>query len=92
MQPRRISAISVAERVANERAEPIGQSIGYSVRFDSILPRSHGSILFCTVGKKTAISMIHLFFIVRNLEFDPILCRIRLFLYERSPILEAATV
>eukprot|EP00795_Rhopilema_esculentum_P010875 gene10875-19698_t len=49
-QPRRISAISVAERVATERIEPLGQSIGYSVRFDTILPRSHGSILFCTVG------------------------------------------
>jgi len=49
-QPRRISAISVAERIATERIEPLGQSIGYSVRFDSILPRSHASIMFCTVG------------------------------------------
>ncbi|XP_057317532.1 ATP-dependent RNA helicase A protein-like [Hydractinia symbiolongicarpus] len=49
-QPRRISAISVAERVATERCEPLGNSIGYSVRFDSVLPRSHSSIFFCTVG------------------------------------------
>ncbi|XP_065647336.1 ATP-dependent RNA helicase A protein isoform X3 [Hydra vulgaris] len=49
-QPRRISATSVAERVATERSEFLGNSIGYSVRFDSILPRSHGSILFCTTG------------------------------------------
>lgn len=27
-QPRRISAVSVAERVANERAEDLGQSVG----------------------------------------------------------------
>ena len=49
-QPRRISAVSVAERVANERFEELGESIGYSVRFESKLPRPYGSILFCTVG------------------------------------------
>ncbi|XP_078384818.1 ATP-dependent RNA helicase A protein-like [Oculina patagonica] len=49
-QPRRISAVSVAERVASERAEILGSSVGYSVRFDTVLPRSHASMLFCTVG------------------------------------------
>ncbi|UJR34291.1 hypothetical protein I4U23_021695 [Adineta vaga] len=49
-QPRRISAISIAERVAWERCEELGSSCGYSVRFESILPRPYGSILFCTVG------------------------------------------
>ncbi|KAM4640544.1 ATP-dependent RNA helicase A isoform 2-T3 [Discoglossus pictus] len=49
-QPRRISAVSVAERVAFERAEEIGKSCGYSVRFESMLPRPHASMLFCTVG------------------------------------------
>ncbi|XP_012139245.2 dosage compensation regulator mle isoform X2 [Megachile rotundata] len=49
-QPRRISAVSVADRVAAERRENLGQSIGYSVRFESCLPRPYGSILFCTVG------------------------------------------
>lgn len=49
-QPRRISAVSVSERVANERAEDLGQAVGYSVRFESVLPRPYGSILFCTVG------------------------------------------
>ncbi|CAH0763338.1 unnamed protein product [Diatraea saccharalis] len=49
-QPRRISAISVAERVAAERCEEIGNSVGYSVRFESVLPRPYGSIMFCTVG------------------------------------------
>ncbi|XP_067997447.1 ATP-dependent RNA helicase A isoform X1 [Melanerpes formicivorus] len=49
-QPRRISAVSVAERVAYERGEEPGQSCGYSVRFESVLPRPHGSMLFCTVG------------------------------------------
>ncbi|XP_078263717.1 ATP-dependent RNA helicase A isoform X2 [Rhinoraja longicauda] len=49
-QPRRISAVSVAERVGYERGEELGKSCGYSVRFESILPRPHGSIMFCTVG------------------------------------------
>ncbi|XP_045616540.1 ATP-dependent RNA helicase A isoform X2 [Procambarus clarkii] len=49
-QPRRISAVSVADRVASERGEDIGNSVGYSVRFESVLPRPYGGILFCTVG------------------------------------------
>ena len=51
-QPRRISAISIAERVAQERAEYMNAnaSVGYSVRFEHVLPRPYGSILFCTVG------------------------------------------
>lgn len=49
-QPRRISAVSVSERVATEKCEMLGQSVGYSVRFESMLPRPYASILFCTVG------------------------------------------
>ncbi|XP_011338594.1 dosage compensation regulator isoform X2 [Ooceraea biroi] len=49
-QPRRISAVSVADRVAVERCENLGQSVGYSVRFESCLPRPYASIMFCTVG------------------------------------------
>lgn len=49
-QPRRLAAISVAHRVASERNEQIGRSIGYHVRFESKLPEPHGSITFCTTG------------------------------------------
>ncbi|SCV68972.1 BQ2448_1992 [Microbotryum intermedium] len=49
-QPRRIAAISVAERVAKERGEAIGDSVGYQVRFESKPPKPDGSILFCTTG------------------------------------------
>lgn len=49
-QPRRISAVSVSERIASERNENIGESVGYSVRFESCLPRPFGSIMFCTIG------------------------------------------
>uniref|UniRef100_A0A3P9HF04 ATP-dependent DNA/RNA helicase DHX36 n=1 Tax=Oryzias latipes TaxID=8090 RepID=A0A3P9HF04_ORYLA len=51
-QPRRISAISVAERVAAERGESVGNgnSCGYQIRLQSRLPRRQGSILYCTTG------------------------------------------
>ncbi|XP_071097710.1 ATP-dependent RNA helicase A-like [Haliotis cracherodii] len=49
-QPRRLSAVSIAERVANERCENLGVSVGYSVRFESVLPRPYGALLYCTVG------------------------------------------
>ncbi|XP_048456890.1 putative ATP-dependent RNA helicase DHX57 [Rhincodon typus] len=35
-QPRRISAISVAERVAKERIERLGGSVGYQIRLESV--------------------------------------------------------
>lgn len=49
-QPRRISAITLAERVACERNDRVGNSVGYGVRFDSISPRPFGAIMFVTVG------------------------------------------
>lgn len=33
-QPRRIAASSLAERVAQERAEHLGNSVGYAVRLE----------------------------------------------------------
>ncbi|CAG5059084.1 unnamed protein product [Parnassius apollo] len=48
-QPRRISAVSVAERVAYERMEKIGQSIGYQIRLESrVSPRT--VLTYCTNG------------------------------------------
>lgn len=34
-QPRRIAALSIAERVATERGEKIGQTVGYQIRLES---------------------------------------------------------
>lgn len=34
-QPRRISAMSVAKRVAEEMAEPLGGLVGYQIRLES---------------------------------------------------------
>ena len=49
-QPRRVAAISVAQRVANEREENVGDVVGYQVRMEHKLPRMQGSILYCTTG------------------------------------------
>nr|XP_043639978.1 DExH-box ATP-dependent RNA helicase DExH6-like [Erigeron canadensis] len=48
-QPRRISAISVAERISTERGEHIGESVGYKIRMDTKGGR-RSSIVFCTNG------------------------------------------
>ncbi|KZC06075.1 PREDICTED: putative ATP-dependent RNA helicase DHX30 [Dufourea novaeangliae] len=49
-EPRRVSALSLAKRVAKERGEQVGDVVGYHVRFSSKLPQTAGSILFCTTG------------------------------------------
>jgi ATP-dependent RNA helicase DHX29 len=52
-QPRRIAAISVAERVAQEREEPPpgkpGSTVGYAVRLDTAMT-GDTKLLFCTTG------------------------------------------
>ncbi|KAI4298953.1 hypothetical protein L6164_032458 [Bauhinia variegata] len=52
-QPRRIAAISVAERVGDERSEPSpgsdGSLVGYQVRLDSAR-NENTKLLFCTTG------------------------------------------
>lgn len=48
-QPRRISAIGVAERMAKERCEMIGQTVGYAIKLER---RVSGKtrLLLCTTG------------------------------------------
>ncbi|XP_051867691.1 putative ATP-dependent RNA helicase DHX57 isoform X2 [Pristis pectinata] len=58
-QPRRISAISVAERVAKERTERLGESVGYQIRLESV-KSSSTRLLYCTAGV-----------LLRRLEADP---------------------
>ena len=48
-QPRRISAIGLAERVAAERLETCGDVVGYSVRLESKLS-DKTRLQFCTMG------------------------------------------
>ncbi|OEU15996.1 P-loop containing nucleoside triphosphate hydrolase protein, partial [Fragilariopsis cylindrus CCMP1102] len=60
-QPRRISAMSVAERVAAERGETIGKTVGYTIRLESkATPNTR--LLFCTTG-----------ILLKRLEEDPTL-------------------
>ncbi|KFO90874.1 putative ATP-dependent RNA helicase YTHDC2, partial [Buceros rhinoceros silvestris] len=48
-QPRRLAAVAVAERVAAERSEKIGQTIGYQIRLESrVSPKT--LLTFCTNG------------------------------------------
>lgn len=48
-QPRRLATIAVAERVAAERGENIGQTVGYQIRLESrVSPKT--LLTFCTSG------------------------------------------
>lgn len=58
-QPRRLSAVSLAERVAFERCETVGGTVGYFIRLDAhISPATR--LLFCTTG-----------ILMRHLNVDP---------------------
>uniref|UniRef100_A0A8C5WQS0 Putative ATP-dependent RNA helicase DHX57 n=1 Tax=Laticauda laticaudata TaxID=8630 RepID=A0A8C5WQS0_LATLA len=48
-QPRRIAAISVAERVAKERTERVGITVGYQIWLESVMSSST-RLLYCTTG------------------------------------------
>jgi ATP-dependent RNA helicase DHX57 len=48
-QPRRISALGVAERVATERCCKVGSLVGYQIRLESKRSRDT-RLLFCTTG------------------------------------------
>ncbi|KAK7194809.1 ATP-dependent DEAD/H RNA helicase [Novymonas esmeraldas] len=48
-QPRRISALSVAQRVATERGEACGDSCGYVIRFENVTS-ANSRIIYQTTG------------------------------------------
>ena len=60
-QPRRLAAISVAQRVANERVESIGDVVGYAVRLES-RQSERTRLTFCTTGV-----------LLKQLQSDPLL-------------------
>lgn len=49
-QPRRISALSLADRVSDERCSPVGEEVGYIIRGDSKMKRGVTKITFVTTG------------------------------------------
>lgn len=61
-QPRRMTAISVANRVAEETGEPFGQLVGYAVRFDDKCSPEETRIKYMTDGM-----------LFREALFDPLL-------------------
>merc|ERR1712183_219892 len=47
--PRRLAAVAMAERVANERGEKVGQTVGFQIRLESrVSPKT--LLTFCTNG------------------------------------------
>lgn len=48
-QPRRISAIGLAERVSSERAENVGETVGYNIRLEN-KTSEQTQICYCTCG------------------------------------------
>lgn len=48
-QPRRLSAVTVADRVAQEMGESTGQNVGYKIRLES-KGGPQSSLMFCTNG------------------------------------------
>ncbi|XP_057951313.1 DExH-box ATP-dependent RNA helicase DExH1 isoform X2 [Malania oleifera] len=48
-QPRRISAISVSARIASERGESLGGTVGYQIRLEAKCT-AQTRLLFCTTG------------------------------------------
>lgn len=75
-QPRRVAARAVARRMAAERGERVGDTIGYAVRFDRV------------VGPETRIEILTDGLLLRRLQADPFLdgvgCVILDELHERS--------
>ncbi|KAJ3029969.1 UNVERIFIED_CONTAM: hypothetical protein HDU68_010546 [Siphonaria sp. JEL0065] len=63
-QPRRISAMALAERVAAERAETVGETIGYAIRGENVRGPST-RLIFATTG-----------ILLRMLQGDPSLNRV----------------
>lgn len=58
-QPRRISAIGVSERIADERCEKVGETCGYSIKLEKRMS-SRTRLLLCTTG-----------ILLRRLQVDP---------------------
>ncbi|KAF1812957.1 P-loop containing nucleoside triphosphate hydrolase protein [Eremomyces bilateralis CBS 781.70] len=57
-EPRRVAVTTLAERVAAERAEGVGDSVGYRVSFDRVLPRMPQRVTYCT-PEILSLQMLH---------------------------------
>lgn len=48
--PRRIAAITISDRVASERGERVGQTVGYQIRLESCISPCDTLLTYCTSG------------------------------------------
>eukprot|EP00051_Salpingoeca_urceolata_P013946 m.176717 g.176717 ORF g.176717 m.176717 type:complete len:1482 (-) comp17950_c0_seq3:91-4536(-) len=95
-QPRRLAAIGVAQRVADERAEPIGDTVGYAIRLER-KQSENTRLLFCTTGillrrlqgdpKLTGVSHIFIDEVhERSLDSDVLLATVKALLKSRKDL------
>ncbi|KAL4468705.1 hypothetical protein ABPG74_005208 [Tetrahymena malaccensis] len=49
-QPRRVAAITIAQRVAQEMNTTVGNKVGYSVRFEEAVDKNNTKLLYMTDG------------------------------------------
>jgi len=61
-EPRRVAATTLAARVAEEKNTRLGDTVGYSIRFDECFSREHTKIKFVTEG-----------ILIREIMGDPLL-------------------
>lgn len=54
-QPRRLPAIALANRVADEMCQPCGGLVGYSIRLEKKSSKDT-RLLFCTTGARSLLS------------------------------------
>lgn len=63
-QPRRVAAVTIATRVADERGGRVGEEVGYRVRFDDATEAGVTKMVYCTDGM-----------LLRDALVDPLLSR-----------------
>ena len=80
-QPRRVAAISVAQRVAEERGVRLGQEVGYHVRFDD-----------CTLAGSTKIKYVTDGVLLRECLVDPTLAQYSVVVLDEAHVRSLQTV
>ena len=62
-QPRRISAMAVAERVAEERADRLGRIVGYQIRLEKVQVILFRLERICVVDYQICLGKVHVILI-----------------------------